>query len=189
MRAEVADHARPGELAVEPPRVGAVGRVAGVVAQVDVVRPADVAVGDQPPHPLVDRHVVVRERHERDRAGLLGARCHRLRLRRVLGERLLAQHVQATVERRHRQREVAVVGAGDDDRVELSGVEHRDRVVEPALDAPPVGERRRRGRIAAADRHHHRLLVRRQRRRVHRVGPPAGSDQADANHHRRVSSS
>ena len=49
---------------------------------------------------------------------------------------------------------MAVVGAGDDDRVELGGVEHRDRVVEAALDAPPVGERRRRRRIAAADGDH-----------------------------------
>ena len=144
-----------------------------------MVRPAEVAVIDEFLQPTRDRHEAVRERAHRDEARGLGRVCQPSRLRRRHRQRLLAEDVEAALDRGHRVAVVEPVRGEDDECVERLRCEQRIERVVGAWDAPAVGELagvRRPCPDHAADV---RKRVGGERRQVHRVRPPARPDDAD----------
>ena len=162
VRADVAERARAGLVLLQPPRHGR-GRVGDPVLQVlgaDVPDVAEPPVGDELAGQADRRHAPVGEAdHRPDPAGrgLLGRLGHRLGLRDRVGQRLLAEHVLAGLERGDGDLGVRVTRGADVDQVDVVPLDHAAPVGLGARPAQPlggVGDRRpgcgRRARSAGA---------------------------------------
>ena len=110
MRTEVTEYSRAGPCFVEAPGVRAVACVAGEVPHAQVVRLADVAVGDQLLDELVGGHEAVGEGNHRDQPVPRGGVGHLSGLGDVHPERLLAEDRKAPIEGRHRDLVMCLVG-------------------------------------------------------------------------------
>jgi hypothetical protein len=105
------------------PLVVPVSPVPGEVAPVQVVRSPEVPIVHQFLKVPNRRHIAVRERHQRDDAGAV---CGLGRPPRLCGrhpQTLLAEDVEPTLQRRHRDRIVVSVWGGDDDGVQALRVQ------------------------------------------------------------------
>ena len=147
VRADVAERTGAGLVLLQPPRHGR-GRVGDPVLQVlgahvpDVAEPA---VGDELAGQRDRRHPAVGEADHRPHAvggGLGGGLGHRLGLGDGVGQRLLAQHVLAGLERGDRDLGVGVTGRADVDQVDVVALDHAAPVGLGARPAQPLRRRR-----------------------------------------------
>ena len=104
------------------------------------MRAPDVPVVDQLLEIPVDGHEAIGEGHHGDDPCPLRGLGHLAGLSRREGQRLLAQHVEAPVERRHHRRVVVRVGGEHEQRVQLLGSEQGVQRVVGRRDGPLRGE-------------------------------------------------
>ena len=156
VRADVAERAGAGLVLVQPPahRGGGVGDPVLEVLRADVPHGADPALLDQPAGQRDGRDAAVGEadhRHGRRAAAARSAAVgHRLGLGDGVGERLLAEHVLARVERGDRDLGVGVARRADVDQVDVVAGRAAGASRSPSTPSPggrrPRRPCRRRGR-------------------------------------------
>jgi hypothetical protein len=151
--AQVAEHAQRARR-VGTPAARAAPPAAAQLTEAQVVRAPNSARVEEPAQEQVRGHEAVgEERHVGD-APALRRLVHRPGVCRREGQRLLAQDVQAALQRGHRDRVVQVVGRRHHDGVETRAVEQRPPVGVDRRHAVLAGEGARTLRVAPAQRHH-----------------------------------
>ena len=139
----------------------------------------DVTLGHQVREILVRRQPAVREEDHVLEAGGFGFLVHLPGLLRVGRERLLAHDVQASIQRRHRHREVQVIRRGDDDGIQSGLCEHRTVVVVDLRDVVLFCERGGARWVAPADGSQRCAWMTFQVRQQAAIRPPTRPDHAD----------
>jgi hypothetical protein len=112
-------------------------------------------------------------------AGLFGFLEHGSGVGEAVSHRLLADHMLASFERRHRNHVMQVVRRRDDHRIRYTGDHEVVVVRKGARAASPVRELGRTFGVAATDCGNPGGRVALQARQVHCLSPPAGSDNSD----------
>ncbi len=174
VRAQVAERAGPGSLALQPPgqRERRVHQPVLEVTRAHVAELADPAVGhERAGQGQGGDAAVVEADHRADAAGGGSRRRgrHGLRLRQRVGERLLAQHVLARRQGRDGDLGVPVTRRDDVHELDVVAFDQSTPVRLRGRPAEPAGRRADRGRVPAAQHGHGGL----QRQVEHvRRGPP-----------------
>jgi len=179
MRPQITDDTGAGDPLIEAPAVIAFAGEAGVVAHIEMIGIAQVTAINQLFEIAGGRHEAVGEWRQRLKTARLRRLRHFARLRVCEGDRFLAEHMQARVERFHGDGIVRAVGRGDDDSVKIGAFNHLAIVGKDLRDSPGIGHAPRIAAISTADGDGVGGGMTGQRGQVHGVRPPARADDAD----------